>query len=223
MRKSLYLTLALVAAVAMLAGCDSDSTTPNDELPALTNEDVATQTGYVTTALTENMLEIVFAPSSSKDLGEYDYTFDPATGIVGTVHSEFRTDGPTGDLTDYDSAGWCRVYTTDDLVLTVEALVEGFESDVTWTLGFNLTATIAGNTATISGTGALGLGDFTPTFTVDEVVVLDGNDLPQSGTLTFVNSGITATVTFDGGNLVTLTIGTASWQLNVDEGTITAV
>ncbi len=57
-------------------------------------------------------------------------------------------------------------------------------------------------------------------FTLVGVVVEDGDDYPAAGVMLFTNEGVTATVTFDGDNLVTVSSGGESWTLNLDTGEI---
>jgi len=213
MRKETLLIIVLLTMGLLLTGCDSDSTAPNDELPALSNQDVASQGGNMAAAMM-SVLPRIWDPQTSKDNGEYSYTFGPGP-VQGTVLSEFR-DVEGGDLVDYDVAGWALVRTADPLAIT---LIEG---GIPWMLGFTITAIIdqEADTATAAGVGNLVVGDYTANFTLDAVVVQDGDDYPASGTITYVNAGISADITFDGDNTATVTVGEDSWTLNLADGTI---
>ncbi|MEZ4389139.1 MAG: hypothetical protein R3D98_16460 [Candidatus Krumholzibacteriia bacterium] len=213
MRKELFYLIVLLGLGMMLAGCGSDSTAPDDQLPAPTAEDVATQSGAMASTMMR-ALPRIWDPTTTKDNGEYTYTFTSGP-VLGTIMSEFR-DAEGGSLVDYDVAAWCRIFTGDPLAVT---LVDG---GVAWQLGFNLTADInqGADTATAAGGGSLVVGDYTATFTLAAVVVHQGDDYPASGTITFVNEGITATVTFDGDAMVTVTVGDDSWTIDLDDGSI---
>jgi len=213
MRKYLLFLIALLCASLLLTGCESDSTAPDDELPALESEDVAGQSGAMATAMM-SVLPRIWDPAAGKALGEYEYTFTSGP-VMGTVYSQFR-DGEGGDLVGYDVATWALVNTQDPLAIT---LIEG---GIAWLLGFTITADIdqAADTATATGVGTLVVGDYNASFTLDAVVVQDGDDYPASGSITFINEGITAVVTFDGDNMVTVTVGEDSWTVDLDDGSI---
>lgn len=213
MRKYLLFLIALLCSSLLLTGCESDSTAPDDELPALDNQDVAGQSGAMASSMMR-VLPRIWDPAAGKDNGEYEYTF--TTGPVqGTVYSEFR-DGEGGDLVDYDVASWALVRTEDPLQITL------LDGGIPWLLGFTITADIdqAADTATATGVGTLVVGDYTASFTLDAVVVRDGDDYPASGSITFINEGITAVVTFDGDDIVTVTVGEDSWSVDLDDGSL---
>lgn len=213
MRKYLITLFALLAMGLMLTGCESDSTAPDDDLPDLTADDVATQSGAMATSMMR-ALPRIWDPTTNKANGEYSYTF--VTGpVVGTIFSEFR-DAAGGDLVDYDVAGWARVFTDEPLAVT---LVNG---GIPWLLAFDITADIdqQAGSASAAGGGSLVVGDYTATFTLTAVVMQDGASYPASGTITFVNEGISATVTFDGDSTAMVTVGDDSWTVDLDDGSI---
>jgi len=214
MRKFLLFFIVLLTAGLLLTGCESDSTAPEDELPVLSDEDVATQSGAMAASMTQ-VFPRIWEPASGKDNGEYEYTFPGGSAVQGTVYSEFR-DVEGGDLVDYDVAGWALVLTEDPLSITL------LDGGIPWLLGFTITADIdqAADEATATGVGTLVVGDYNAAFTLDAVVVEDGDDYPASGSITFINEGITAVVTFDGDNLVTVTVGEDSWTVDLDDGSI---
>jgi hypothetical protein len=213
MRKHLFFIIALLATSLLLTGCESDSTAPDDDLPALTAEDVATQSGYLASAMVE-VFPRIWNPENAKDNGEYEWTFAEA-GISGTVFSQFR-DGPGGDLVDYDVATWGRVFTTDPLAITL------VDPELPWLLGFDITADIDQDedTAVAEGSGSLVVGDYTAEFTIIGVVIEDGDQYPAAGIINFETEDVLAVVTFDGDNMVTVSSGGETWTLNLDDGTI---
>ncbi|MBD3221316.1 hypothetical protein GF314_08725 [bacterium] len=216
MHKHLLTLIALLALGVLLAGCESDSTAPDEDLPGLNNEDVATQSGAMASAMTEVFPRIWNPQSSGKDNGEYEFTW--VTGpVIGSVYSEFRT-AEGGDLVDYDQAAWGRVYTEDGAPLAI-TLVDG---GIPWLLGFDITADIdqGGGTATANGGGSLVVGDYMAEFTIIGVVVESDGDYPAAGVIEFTNEGVTATVTFDGDNMVTVTSGGETWTVDLEDGTI---
>jgi len=213
MRKELITLLALMALSLLLVGCESDSTAPDEELPPLEPQDVATQSGAMATSMMQ-ALPRIWDPTTNKDVGEYQYTF--AGGFVaGTVYSEFR-DTEGGNLVDHGVAGWARIYTDDPLIVTL------FADGIPWLLAFDIEADInqATDQATANGGGSLTVGDYLATFTLTDVVVAQGVDYPTSGTISFTSGGITATVTFTGGGNATVTVGGDSWIIDLDDGSI---
>jgi hypothetical protein len=213
MRTNRLLFLALLALGALLIGCESDSTAPDEDLPALESGDVATQSGAMATSMTR-VLPRIWSPGVGKAVGEYSYTFVSGP-VLGTVFSEFRTE-EGGELVGYDVAGWCRVFTDEPLAIT---LVEG---GIPWLLDFSVTADIdqQQDQATASGGGTLTVGAYVADFTLDAVVVRDGDSYPASGSITFVNEGVTATVAFDGDATAVITVGDESWVVDLDDASV---
>lgn len=216
MIKHLLSLLSLLALVGLLTGCESDAIAPDEQLSALDNDDVAAQSGTMASAMTGVFLRIWNPQSSEKDNGEYAFTW--TTGdILGTVYSEFRT-AEGGDLVDHDQAAWVRVYTADGAPLTIAV----FEGAIPWLFGFDVAADIdqAGGAATLDGGGTLVVDEYLAEFTFIGVVVENGEDYPAAGVMEFTNDGVTATVTYDGDNLVTVTSGGESWIVDLEDGAV---
>jgi len=207
--------LAILAALGLLAGCESDTVAPDEQLSAPDNQDVAGQSGTMASAMTGIFLRI-WDPQNAKDNGEYEFTW--TTGpVVGTVYSEFRT-AEGGDLVDHDEAAWVRVYTADGGPLAVTV----FDGAIPWLFGFDIGADIdqAGGTATLDGGGTLVVDDHFAGFTFIGVLVESGEDYPAAGVMEFTSAGITATVTYDGDSLVTVTSGGESWIVDLGDGAV---
>jgi hypothetical protein len=222
MRKILIFLTLLLAATFFVTGCSSDSTAPNDELPALEAEDVAGQSGYMAMAMVEVAplaLEYDGSAKADETDGNYVYTFGATDDIQGTVLLHFREGGADGTPCGYDVADYGRGWTADEAPLTIEII----EGGVPWELGFVLESIIdqAADSAVVDGSGTLTMGDYEAGWTVEDLEVVASGDWPEAGVLTFTNGGFTATVTFDGTGTAIVTIGEASWSLNLGSGELT--
>ncbi len=214
MRKYLLSLIVLLSLGLLLTGCESDSTAPNDDLPALSSEDVANQSGAMAAAMTQ-VLPRIWNPQNTKDNGEYEYTF--ASGPVDG-HRLLRVPRCRRRRPGGLRRGRLGPHVHHRCALNI-TLIDG---GIPWLLGFNLTADInqATDTATAAGSGTLVVGDYSATFTLAGVVVQQGEDYPAAGIITFVNEGITAIVTFDGDDMVTVTVGDESWTIDLDDGSL---
>ncbi len=218
MRKLTTTLLLLLAMGWLLTGCESDSTAPDDELPPVTAEDVASQSGYLAQAMLEVApLALEYDGSKADETdGLYTYTFAASDPVQGTVLLYFEQDGsPSG----HAAADFARLWTGEDAALTIQPIAGG----VPWVLSFTLESAIdqGAGTATVSGSGELLVGDYLATWSVDGYAISDGGQWPAAGTLTFTNEGQTATVTFDGDETATVTVGEDTWTLNLQTGTLT--
>lgn len=215
MRKTITILMLLLLA-GWLLGCSSDETAPNDPLPGLTSEDVATQSGYMAVFLTEMApVALQFSGKADASDGRYSYAFVDVE-IQGTVQLYFETDGAPSS---YTGADFARAWTADGAPLMLRPIPDG----IAWLLAFTLESDIdqGAGTAVVAGSGTLTIGNYEPAWTVEGLAVEVGGDWPASGVMTFTNEGITATVTFDGGNTATVTVGSLTWTLNLSNGTLT--
>jgi len=218
MRKTLTILMLLLAAGWLLGGCSSDETTPNDPLPELTDEDVAAQSGYMAMFLVEVAplaLEFDGGKADASD-GNYSYTFAAGDPIQGTALLHFEQDGvPCG----YDVADYARSWTTDEEPLELYPISGG----IAWLLAFTLESDIdqGAGTAMIDGDGTLTVVSYEAVWTAAGFAVEEDGDWPASGVMNFTNEGITATVTFDGDDTATVTVGSLTWTLNLNNGTLT--
>lgn len=217
MRNKLTILMLLLLAGWILGGCSSDETAPNDPLPELTDEDVAYQSGYMAMGLVEFApIALEYGDKADSSDGRYSYTFAAGDEIQGTTQLYFEQDNaPSG----YAVADYARAWTEDEAPLEI-TLVEG---GVAWLAAFELESAIdqGAGTAVIDGSGTLTIVDYAPTFTVAGLAIARGDDWPSAGTMTFTNEGITATVTFDGDETVTVVIGSETWSFDLDNGTLT--
>jgi hypothetical protein len=216
MRKTTTILMMLLLAGWLLGGCSSDETAPNDPLPALEDEDVAAQSGYMAMALAAVApVALEFSGKADESDGRYQYDF-AQTEIEGTVQLYFETDGaPSG----YQTADFARAWTEDELPVHLRPI----EGGIDWLLAFTLESDIdqGAGTAVVGGSGTLAIGDYEPAWTVEGLAVETGGDWPTAGVVTFTNEGITAVVTFDGDETVSVQVGELNWTFNLEDGTLT--
>jgi hypothetical protein len=218
MRKLMIMLLLVMAMGWVLTGCESDSTAPDDELPAITEDDVANQSTFLAEAMLEVApLALTFTPTKADELdGRYSYTFAPGDPLDGVVQLYFEQNGaPSG----YDVADYGNAYTDDGAPITLTPVEDG----VAWELNFDLDSEIdqGAGSAVVDGGGDLVIGSYVATWTVSGFAYAIGDDWPSAGLISFTNEGITAVVTFDGDETVTITIGSATWSYDFDNGTLT--
>ena len=211
---------ALLALGLLLAGCESDSTAPNDELPALTQDGAAQQAGFVAMAVASVGPEFVTFDGVSKEL--YTYTFSGSTGISGIVMIDYRDGGSDGDPATFETGDWAHLWTPEPGGITGETSAGGSAS-----LSFDLEAEVtqASDTATIlvGSSGSFTSGEYTATFDLDTVVVTVAS-YPSSGTMVFSSGGFVMTVTYDGDNTAVISVaGVDTWVVNLDDGTLTEI
>ena len=217
---TMVLILPALTGLILLGGCSNDPVSPQEDVPALKADDVATQAGMVAMAAAIVAPQTVeFAGKSDKD--SYQHTF---TGpVVGVVYLDFFTGGAGGASAPWDTADYVDLYTATEAPLVATIGLSGFEGTVV--LGFALNAALdrisEPNTATVNGGGTFVSGQYDATFAFSDLVVVQGSSYPQSGSMAFVSSGFTATVTFNGsafGSLV-MSDGT-TWTVNLANGEI---
>ena len=127
--------MLLVGGALLLNGCDSDPVTPDDDLPALSEQDVAQQAGAVATILAKLSPQILtFQPSkAAKELGVYPYDFSGNPQVTGSVTLEFFSDSVGGTHVDYQSANYGMLYTDPGEMLHVEIeFIEDASSCSNW-------------------------------------------------------------------------------------------
>lgn len=225
-RKGVALTLLLAGAL-LLVGCESDSVAPQDEIPALTEGDVAQQAGVVAVALAKVSPEIVaFRPAkAAKELGIYPYDFSGQPQVTGNVTLEFFTGGPTGTHVAYDAADFGLLYTDPGEMLRVDI-------DVTEevTLGFDLGLSVEGyldrdaGSAVVSGAGTFVSGLHPGSFQFTGMGVSENGLYPTAGTMTFFSAGWTMTVIFDGDATADVLLDNVLlYVVNLETGLVTAV
>ncbi len=212
--------LALMLGASLwLTGCESDTVAPHDELPELTLEDKAYQAGAMGAAAGRVLPQIV---EFSGNKNEYTYSFpDNGGDISGFIYFDFRMGSADGASAAYDAATWGRMYTADEAPISF-AIGEGGSVEV----DFSIMASIdnPNDTATLldGSIGTFTAGEYEATFAFDGVVVTAGDSYPSGGTMTFTTGGTELLITFDGDNLVSVSLdGVITWVLNLDDGSIT--
>ena len=218
--RTILITLLLLSATGwLLTGCESDATAPDDELPPLTGEDVATQAGYFAQAMLEVApLALTYGAKADESDGLFTYTFAPGDPVQGTVNLYFEQAGqPSGPSV----ADFCRLWTGEGAPLQASPVQDG----VPWLVAFELEAELdqQAGTGTVAGSGTLTIGDYVADWTVTGYAISDGGQWPAAGTLVFTNEGQTATVTFDGDQTATVTADGQTWILDLQTGTLTEV
>nr|MEE4267460.1 hypothetical protein [Candidatus Krumholzibacteria bacterium] len=218
-------TMVALGLVLMLTGllgaCESDSVSPKDETPELTQENVAYQAAIVALAMVEVGPRVIdFTPAKNV----YTYSFTGYEYVEGDVEIDFRTGGASGEPATPSNADYARLVTLGDTGLTVT--YDGLAGSA-----MSLTADIQANldqvndTATIfapSG-GSMVSGVYTGTFDIDGVVV-GVTGYPTAGTITFTAGGHTLAVTFNGTANVPVSVnGTTTWMLNLSDGELSEV
>ena len=217
---TLLASLLLVLGLGLwLTGCESDTVAPHDGTPELTDEDVAYQTAAMASAVGLVLPQLVEYSDPSKN--EYDYTFPAGGDLTGTIHFDFRVSGADGNPATYDTAGWGRLFTAVDESISFAV---GFGGSIELTFDIMADITRDPDTATIltgSG-GTFTSGDYSASFSFEDLVVVRNGDYPTSGSMTFVSGGFTMTVTFNGSNTAVISLNDiATWTVNLDDATLT--
>ena len=220
-KMTLMTALALLACGGLLlTGCESDTVAPQDELPALTQDDVGYQAAGAAALLAGVAIEIVeFTPT--KDA--YSYSFDGTDGITGDVNLEYWTGGDIdGDPSTFNLGDYARMWTPNAAGVVLETGEGGSVS-----LSFDIEAEVvqtAPTTATIvvGSSGTFASGGYSGTFDIENIVVTDGLEYPTSGSMTFSSSGFEMVITFDGTNMALISIdGEGTWLVDLSDGTRT--
>lgn len=194
--------LGLVLAGALMAGCESESVTPNENLPALTEGDAASQAGFLAMAISTVGNEFAGFEETAKNL--YSYTFGEESDIQGTVYFTFLAGGADGQQAPYDQADWVHGATGVGEGLTVAAA--GLSAAIAMTLDMVADPYDPVNrTATLSGAGTLTAGDYSSGWSIEGVAV-SAEGFPGDGTMTFEAGEITVVVHFDGDSEASVTV-----------------
>lgn len=208
--------LALLLGGLVLVGCESDSVTPNDEIPALTVENAAYQAALIDVAIAELAPGVLnFTPSKTV----YEYDFEGYEYVDGLVYIDYLLGGPDGADATPSEADYAHLYTPGDNPLTIS--YEGAPASA-MTLAANIMADLdqTAETAEIlaGSEGSLVADPYTGTYAIDGLVV-GSTGYPSSGTITFIGGGHTLVSAFDGTNLVTVSVdGAPTWWVDLDTG-----
>ncbi len=228
-----FLPLVLLACSLMVIGCESDSVAPDDDPPALTEMEVAQQSGLVAAGISKvgpELLKFSGPKAAPAEEGVYFYEFPPGGDITGTINLEYFSGGPppAGTHSHWDNADYGFLKTPDGTM--VEAVVD-LTAEVELAIGmtFDMHGDIdqTADTATVSGGGTITLGSFTNDFTITETdpVVLSGiSDYPQGGEFMYSADGIDLLVVYDGDHTADVVIGDiVSYKIDLDTAVVTLV
>lgn len=212
--------LALLATGLLLAGCESDAVAPQDEAPALTQENAAYQSAMVALAITEIGPQFLnFTPVKTV----YNYNFVGYEYVAGAVSIDYLLGGANGSDSTPSEADYAHLWTLGDgLTLTYEGSAE---SAIILTADLMADIDQMGGTATIlSGSqGTLMSGAYNGSFTITGVGV-GGSGYPTAGNVTFIGGAHTLGVTFNGTNTVPVDAnGVTIYTLNLDTGDLTPI
>lgn len=212
----------------LLAGCESDPVAPNEELPALTEQESAQQAALVAVGVAQvgpRLVTFNGAKAYNKVDGVYPYTFPPGGDISGSIMLEYFNGGPDGVHSAWDMADYGLLYTPEGDSVTV-ALDLGGGVEPIFSVTFDLEGPIdrEEDTATVSGAGTFSSGGFFQNFSLTDVLLDDVSSYPDGGTMVFTGGPFETTVTYDGTRyaLVVITGGPA-WVIDLDTAMITLV
>lgn len=193
--------ILIMGGALLLNGCESDPVAPNDDIPQLTERDVAQQAGVVAAAMSDLGPEIIrFKPAkAAKELGVYPYDFPGNPNVTGEVTFEFFTGGAGGTHVAYNEADYGLLYTPPEEMLHVE--IEYLEGAfIMFDLGLNIEGhlDLEAGSAVVSGSGTFVSGPHPGSFQLTGLGVSDNGTYPTAGTLSFTAAGWTMSVVFDG-------------------------
>lgn len=225
--------LILLLGVCLIwGGCESDSVAPDDEVPALTERDVAQQAALVAVGISKMGPEILnFSGKKPRDkddvVGIYPYTFE-GEDITGSVILEYFTGGAEGVHCPWGEADYGLVYTTDDEMVSVAVELPG-GAEPQFGLTFNLFGPIdrAADTAEVAGSGVFSSAVYTNDFTIpveSPVILTAVSSYPDGGVIHFTVGAISLVVTYDGDITAGVEVaGVLTYEINLDTGGVTLV
>lgn len=208
--------LLMIPAALLLGGCESDTTAPQDQAPALSERDAATQAGLIAMAIVEVGPEVITFSEVGKTVYSRSYVGD----ISGTVFLDFRLGGPGGASATWVNGTWAQLYTAVGEPLNIAIGENGGSAQ----MGLNITGDLnrGAGTAVLNGGGTFSSGPYAATFTFDDLAVA-ATGYPGGGTMTFNGGAFVMTVAFNGTNIATVTVqGHGTWLVNLDTGVVTA-
>lgn len=221
----LFLPVLLLACGILAGGCESDSVTPDDELPQVTEEEAAQQAALVAVGIAKvgpKLLSFNGLKALEKDLGVYLYEFPVGGDISGSIVLEYFSDGIHSH---WDDADYGLLYTPEGEMVIVELEIEGL-STVVFELAFALQGDIDQDTdtATVSGIGTMDTGDLHSDFDFTDLILTEISAYPDGGTMDFVAGAISLEVEYDGEDMASVSVnGVITYHINLDTGVVTPV
>ena len=212
----------------LLAGCESDPVAPDDELPALTEQETAQQAALVAVGVAQvgpRLVTFNGTKAYNKVDGVYPYTFPPGGDISGSIVLEYFNGGPNGVHSVWDLADYGLLYTSEFDSVTV-ALDLGGGVEPIFSVTFDLEGPIdrEEDTATVSGTGTFSTGGFFHEFSLADVLLDNVSSYPDGGTMVFTGGPFETTVTYDGTRFAHVAVtGGPEWVIDLDTARITLI
>ncbi len=219
MRDVLFFT-AFALALGLLVGCESDSTTPQDEVPPLTEDNAVFAAGYLASYVADayDIYQDALAKAGDKEVSTETFV---EGGISGTYTLDFRaadgtTQAPSG------SAAWVRAFTSEGQQIEVRDDPEDEVPLVVCTFdatAFPYDSTPGAESGTVNGGGSMNAGLYTTEFTVEDLELTIA-DYPPAGALTYTAGEHHVVVTFDGTRYADMTVGENDYTVDLDTGTV---
>jgi hypothetical protein len=216
MKRPSHLIVCLVAMCAvtgLLAGCESDSVAPKDNLPALTEEDAAGQAAVIAMAIHQigpAALELGAKSAPEK------FDFPPGGNVQGTVETVFTCEGSPCDP---GTADFGRAYTPSGTAVTLDLIPEDDQPPL-MRLTFDLSGVIdqGTDTAVVTGSGTFTSDGYAALWTLNDVLFA-ATGFPGDGTVEFTSGDHTVVVYFDGNAEVSIDVNDESFgTINLETG-----
>ncbi len=219
MRDVLYFA-AFLLALGAFAGCESDSTTPQDEVPPLSEDNAVFAAGYLASYIADayDIYQDALAKAGDKEVSTETFL---EGGISGTYTLDFRaadgtTQAPSG------SAAWVRAFTSEGQGIEVRDDPSDEVPLATCTfdaIAFPYDSTPGNESGTVNGGGSLHAGLYTTEFTVEDLELTIA-DYPPDGALTYTAGEHHVMVMFDGTRYAAMTVGENNYTVDLDTGTV---
>jgi hypothetical protein len=218
--RDVALFAAFLLAFGVFVGCESDSTTPQDQVPPLTEENAVFAAGYLASYIAEVYDVYQDGLKKSADKAVSTETF-VVGGISGIYTLDFRaadgtTQAPSG------SAEWVRAFTSEGQQIEVRNDPDDELPLVTCTfdaIAFPYDNTAGNESGTVNGGGSMHAGLYTTEFTVEDLALTIA-DYPPEGALTYTAGEHHVMVMFNGTQYAALTVGETDYTVDLDTGEV---
>ncbi len=196
--RSVFLVLPiLLVGLLLCAGCSNDPVAPQDEIPGLSAQDVATQAGFMAAAVTQiGPVVIEFSDKAGDNPYEHVMLSDFVTGSIFLNYTSGQDATPSFPA----DADHVDAYTADGAPLAVVIAAGGLTgtAQIAFDVAAELDRTGSPHTAVINGDGTFTSGANGSTFVFNDLAVVDGGEYPVGGSVSFINEPNTATITYNG-------------------------